>query len=1095
MKRLILLLLFFTIAYAQAQDAAPDSSKLINPAFTFFKSHNGSDTSIYGKSGSDWWNFARQTWVNKYFLRSADSAKYVTIHYFNTHGSSTTHTDSLFALAEKSANKTATPSVSTTLYPNWQGVSNYAYPLTGNPSGFISTITGITAGGDLTGTYPNPTVNTINGKTVSYYDFTSSGQSQLNSKQATLVSGANIKTINGTSILGSGNLTISGGGSSYTANQPLSISGSTISLDTTTAITGVETKGAALTQYNSLTGQINLATQALTDDPGIPALTGYTSNVAVAYGTIRLYPSATKAFRLRRSSDNVQQDFYFDTNGNVNQDDINKFVDGFRGYVTIWYDQSGNSNDAIQSTPSLQPYIIIENGIIKVRFEDLYSTNLGQALTYTLKTGLDVSNTTVFCAYAPYTANGMDQVYPTPNFTSRYFISSANAKLDLFIDGANSSHPNSLTLNASNTSSLFAWEQGNYFSINSNGSAAKVRSNYCNPVLLTALSSYTETQFKIGNKYSANGQPFTGDIYAYIQYSTSQADAVIDTLANRLKIPYNLVSPSDNNINIAIVGDSESNGNKATNNQNWAKQLNNILKTPVINLSTIANTYAIQNGNTYNTAVDQQIVSGKINVLYVWLGTNDLSGATAAPRTSTQVYNDAVAYAQARHTAGWNKVIMLTAMDRGSVGTWITFNNILKANTTDFDGVLDVASDSRLLWMPGFGGNTTTQSAPDFAFFASDNIHLTNTGYKVISSYVDNNIETLMSTNTQINTLSRRVKVLESNISQLQSLSILNRNAIQHGYMGIDSGLYTRKIWASQKPLDTLFIDANKTPLLSNAGYLILNSQGYDHVMFGPKNHMYTSAYTFAYGAGAFSNLTVAFNNYQQTPTVLQFFNDNSFSSATNSNISIFNSSNTITMSTYTLHDMKIESNQGNVYLSTVGTPGLGVHPANLGGAYVALAGTYGYATSSTSFLNLSVGLASPSGSPLKFMPGVVGQTTIEQGAVNFDGTYWYGGSGSSSVNKRFAFFNAHTIFTPTTGNTITLLNNQQNIINPTASLAALTITFPTSPLNNDVVYIKYTQSVSSITYAGGTVIAGPVSAASGDGHWWTYDSSSSSWY
>lgn len=44
-------------------------------------------------------------------------------------------------------------------------------------------------------------------------DVTSNIQAQLNNKQATLVSGTNIKTINGTSILGSGNIAISGGAS------------------------------------------------------------------------------------------------------------------------------------------------------------------------------------------------------------------------------------------------------------------------------------------------------------------------------------------------------------------------------------------------------------------------------------------------------------------------------------------------------------------------------------------------------------------------------------------------------------------------------------------------------------------------------------------------------------------------------------------------------------------------------------------------------------------------------------------------------------------------------------------------------------------
>lgn len=55
-------------------------------------------------------------------------------------------------------------------------------------------------------------VSAVTSTELGYLDgVTSAIQTQLNNKQATLVSGTNIKTINGTSILGSGNITISGG--------------------------------------------------------------------------------------------------------------------------------------------------------------------------------------------------------------------------------------------------------------------------------------------------------------------------------------------------------------------------------------------------------------------------------------------------------------------------------------------------------------------------------------------------------------------------------------------------------------------------------------------------------------------------------------------------------------------------------------------------------------------------------------------------------------------------------------------------------------------------------------------------------------------
>ena len=49
-------------------------------------------------------------------------------------------------------------------------------------------------------------------------------------KQDTLVSGTNIKTINGETLLGEGNITIQGGGSSYTAGDGIDITNNVISV-------------------------------------------------------------------------------------------------------------------------------------------------------------------------------------------------------------------------------------------------------------------------------------------------------------------------------------------------------------------------------------------------------------------------------------------------------------------------------------------------------------------------------------------------------------------------------------------------------------------------------------------------------------------------------------------------------------------------------------------------------------------------------------------------------------------------------------------------------------------------------------------------
>lgn len=66
-----------------------------------------------------------------------------------------------------------------------------------------------------------------------------------------------------------------------------------------------------------------------------------------------------------------------------------------------------------------------------------------------------------------------------------------------------------------------------------------------------------------------------------------------------------------------------------------------------------------------------------------------------------------------------------------------------------------------------------------------------------------------------------------------------------------------------------------------------------------------------------------------------------------------------------------------------------------------------------------------------------------------------------------------NTVFTPSTGGTITVTNNAYNIINPAGTIATLTVNMPNSPVNGDIVMLKFVQTVTSITFVSGTGSAG----------------------
>jgi hypothetical protein len=98
------------------------------------------------------------------------------------------------------------------------------------------------------------------------------------------------------------------------------------------------------------------------------------------------------ALRVRRSSDNAQQDIGFDGSGNIDETALTDFVGASNGFVVTWYDQSVNGNDVTQSTASSQPRIVNSGIITKDNSIPTVSSVVGTVLMDTLISSINVKS-------------------------------------------------------------------------------------------------------------------------------------------------------------------------------------------------------------------------------------------------------------------------------------------------------------------------------------------------------------------------------------------------------------------------------------------------------------------------------------------------------------------------------------------------------------------------------------------------------------------------------------------------------------------------------------------------------------------------------
>jgi len=129
-----------------------------------------------------------------------------------------------------------------------------------------------------------------------------------------------------------------------------------------------------------MSGRLGIYSQAAGGE--LPLLLDVYPGAAVAYSLRKIAVATTNVIRVRRSSDNVEQDF---TAAQITDGTLLAFTGPGDGRVVTWYDQSGNNAHATQATLNRQPAIVL-NGALVLDYSGRNPTiefniaNLGSAL-------------------------------------------------------------------------------------------------------------------------------------------------------------------------------------------------------------------------------------------------------------------------------------------------------------------------------------------------------------------------------------------------------------------------------------------------------------------------------------------------------------------------------------------------------------------------------------------------------------------------------------------------------------------------------------------------------------------------------------------
>ena len=217
------------------------------------------------------------------------------------------------------------------------------------------------------------------------------------------------------------------------------------------------------------------------------------------------------AIRVRRSSDNIEQDIAFDSSGNLDTTSLTSFVGSVNGFVTTWYDQSGNGYNAYQSTAINQP-LIVSSGLL--------TTNGGKpAIRCVSGTGLLINQISLG------TTHSMFAVIDWISGYKEYFGSFGNSWAFYQIDGEYKANGAIGRTNASFTTNRFL---GTLLRVNTQLQYYQNSTTLGSPFTINSNNSFNLSNL-VGEDYNWG---FAGDQQEAIIYTSSMASSRIGIESN-----------------------------------------------------------------------------------------------------------------------------------------------------------------------------------------------------------------------------------------------------------------------------------------------------------------------------------------------------------------------------------------------------------------------------------------------------------------------------------------------------------------------------------------------------------------------------------